>query len=139
MCNSSEAAHIDRTLPFELLVLECALATTAKLLSLEVADFEQIAIPVLDDLAAKVCLFLTRVMIPSGRKKNNDLCRRSFPEPHEIYVASKKLYTSVSLFIGVLQEDSWAAAGEIRGQQSHRSCWQDTTGDHRWHCKDCTH
>lgn len=58
-CRSSfvhdHAVHIDMTLPYELLVLECALAGYIKELEAEAYDFESQALPSLERLAVKVC------------------------------------------------------------------------------------
>ena len=55
-----QAAHIDVTLPYELLALECALAGYIKELEAEAYDFEGQALPSLERLASKVCHSVNR-------------------------------------------------------------------------------
>ena len=56
LCRSEEL--VDKSLAFELVVLEWALATASKLLCEEVLAFEQTAQPIIENIAKKVCKLL---------------------------------------------------------------------------------
>ena len=63
---------VDKSLPFSLIVLEWALATAVRILAEEAVEFERMAIPVLDQIASRVCCVFD--VVPPNTCRLSDNC-----------------------------------------------------------------